>query len=103
MTVDDLLVRISRNYALLRRAVDAAGRAVAARPRDSFLTPGEDLAFSEFVDGVEVHYVVDVYRIDRDGTLWVSVEADAKLFRPLALKPTFTFRKLTDERAFAVR
>ncbi len=103
MRLDDLLVRWSANYAFLRRAVDSAGRALAARSHESFLQPGEELSFAEFVDGIEVYFTVDVYRIDRDGTLWVCVDVDAELSTPLAIKPSFVFRKLTDETAYAVK
>jgi hypothetical protein len=101
--VSDWLARWSKNYALLRRAVDSAGRALAARPYESFLEPDEEFSFAEFVDGVEVHFGVEVYRLDRDGTLWVCVDADAALTTPLGIKPSFVFRKLPDGRAFLLK
>ena len=103
MALNDWLARWSANYAFLRRAVDSAGRALAARPYESFLEPGEEFSFAEFVDGVEVHFGVEIYRIDRDGTLWVCVDADAAVTTPLGIKPTFLFRKLPDGRAFSFK
>jgi len=50
-----------------------------------------------------VRYVVDVYRGDTDGTLWVYVEIETSLPTPLRLKPSFVFRKLRDGTAFAIR
>jgi len=102
VALNDWLARWSSNYAFLRRAVDSAGRALAARPYESFLQPGEEFSFAEFVDGVEVHFGVEVYRVDRDGTLWVCVDADAAVTTPLGIKPTFFFRKLPDGRALAL-
>jgi len=101
--LDELLVRFSRNYALLRRAVDSAGRALARRSYDSFLEPGEEFSFSEQVDGVEVHFGVEIFREDKGGVLWVYVNADAHLLTPLLIKPSFVFRKLPDGTAYVVR
>ncbi len=103
MTFDELLVRFSRNYALLRRAVDSAGRALARRPYESFLEPGEEFSFSEFVDGIQVQFGVEIFREDKGGVLWVYVNADADLPTPLLLKPSFVFRKLPDGTAYVVR
>jgi len=100
VALNDWLVRWSANYAFLRRVVDSAGRALASQPYDSFLQPGQELSFSEIVDGVEVHLEVDVFREDRDGTLWVCVDARADLWTPLGIKPSFVFRKLTDGTAY---
>ena len=100
--LDRLLVRFSRNYALLRRAVDSAGRALAKRPYDSFLQPGEELSFSELVDEVEVHFGVEIFREDNGGVLWVYVNAQTDLPTPLLIKPSFVFRKLPDGRAYVV-
>ena len=100
--LDRLLVRFSRNYALLRRAVDSAGRALAKRPYDSFLQPGEELSFSELVDDVEVHFGVEIFREDNGGVLWVYVNAQTDLPTPLLIKPSFVFRKLPDGRAYVV-
>jgi hypothetical protein len=99
----DWLSRWNRNYALLHRAVLSAGRALAARPYDSFLEPGEEFSFAEFVDGVEVHFGVEVYRLDRDGTLWVRVDADSVLTTPLGIRPSCVIRKLPDGRAFLLK
>ena len=101
--LDDLLVRFSRNYAFLRRAVDSAGRALAKQPYESFLEPGAELSFSELVDGTEVRFAVDIFRADTDGTLWVYVDVDAKLSTPLRLRPSFVFRKLRDGTAYLMR
>jgi hypothetical protein len=102
VVLDRLLVRFSRNYALLRRAVDSAGRALAKRPYDSFLQPGEELSFSELVDDVEVHFGVEIFREDNGGVLWVYVNAQTDLPTPLLIKPSFVFRKLPDGRAYVV-
>ena len=102
MVLDALLMRLSRNYALLRRAVDSAGRALAKRPYDSFLQPGEELSFSELVDDVEVHFGVEIFREDHGGVLWVYVNAQTDLPTPLLIKPSFVFRKLPDGRAYVV-
>ncbi len=101
--LDELLVRFSRNYALLRRAVDSAGRALARRPYESFLEPGEEFSFSEFVDGIQVQFGVEIFREDKGGVLWVYVNADADLPTPLLIKPSFVFRKLPDGTAYVVR
>ena len=101
--LEDLLIRLSRNYAFLYRAVDSAGRALAKQPYESFLEPGVELSFSEMVDGTAVRFAVDVYRADSDGTLWVHVHADSTLATPLRMRPSFVFRKLTDGTAYIVR
>jgi len=101
--LDTWLVRWSTNYALLRRAVDAAGRALAKRPYESFLEPGEQLSFSELVNGVEVHFAVELFRVDTDGTLWVFVGTEADLPTPLRIRPWVVFRKLRDGTAFMLR
>jgi hypothetical protein len=99
--LDRWLTRWSRNYAFLRRAVGEIGREIARRPYDTFLQPGEELSFSQFVDGVQVDFEVEVYRIDRDdGCMWVRVEARSSLPTPLQLRPAFEFRKLPDGRAY---
>jgi hypothetical protein len=98
--VDRWLTRWSRNYAFLRRAVGEVGRELARRPYDAFLQPGEELSFSQFVDGVQVEFGVEVYRIDRDGSMWVRVDARSHLGTPLQLRPAFVFRKLPDGRAY---
>jgi hypothetical protein len=103
VTLDELLVRFSRNYALLRRAVDSAGRALAKRSYESFLEPGEEFSFSEFVDGVQVQFDFEIVREEKGGVLWVYVNADAGLLTPLLLKPSFVFRKLPDGTAYVVR
>ena len=101
--LDELLVRFSRNYALLRRAVDSAGRALARRSYDSFLQPGEEFSFSEFVDCIEVQFGVEIIREDKGGILWVYVNANADLPTPLLIKPSFVFRKLPDGTAYIVK
>jgi len=101
--LDQLLVRFSRNYALLRRAVDSAGRALARRSYESFLEPGEEFSFSEVVDGVAVRFGVEIFREDRGGVLWVYVNVAADLPTPLLIKPSFVFRKLPDGTAYIVR
>jgi len=101
--IDSWLVRLSRNYALLRRAVDSAGTALAKQPYETFLQPGADLAFAEFVDGVEVHFTADIYRVDTDGTMWVAVDATAQVGTPLRIRPVYVFKKLPDGRAFRLR
>lgn len=103
MTLDALLVRFSRNYALLRKAVDAVGRALAKRSYESFLEPGEEFSFSEFVDGVQVRFSYEIVREEQGGVLWVYVNADADLPAPLLMKPSFVFRKLPDGTAYVVR
>jgi hypothetical protein len=103
VTFDELLVRFSRNYALLRRAVDSAGRALARRSYESFLEPGEEFSYSEFVDGIEVQFGVEIIREDKGGILWVYVNANADLPTPLLIKPSFVFRKLPDGTAYIVR
>jgi hypothetical protein len=100
VALNDWLVRWSANYAFLRRVVDSAGRALASQPYDSFLQPDQELSFSEVVNGVEIQLGVDVFREDRDGTLWVSVDARADLWTPLGIKPSFVFKKLPDGTAY---
>ena len=101
--LDELLVRFSRNHALLRRAVDSAGRALARRSYDSFLQPGEEFSFSELVDGIQMQFGVEIFREDNGGVLWVYVNADADLPTPLLIKPSFVFRKLPDGTAYIVK
>jgi hypothetical protein len=100
--LDRWLVRWSRNYAFLRRALDRVGPELARRPYDAFLQPGEDASFSQFVDGIRIDFGVEVFRIDRDGSMWVRLDATAELRTPLRLKPVYVFRKLPDGRAFRV-
>lgn len=101
MRIDRWLVRWSRNYAALHRAVVEAGRSLARRDYESFLQPGEEFAFTQFVEGARVDFEVEVFRIDpADGSLWVRVGTRSALATPLALKPSFVFRKLPDGRAF---
>ena len=98
--LDRWLTRFSRNYAFLQQAVSEVGREIARRPYDTFLQPGEELSFSQFVDGVQIEFGVEVYRIDRDGTMWVRVDTRSSLVTPLQLRPAFVFTKLPDGRAF---
>ena len=98
--LDRWLTRFSRNYAFLQQAVSEVGREIARRPYDAFLQPGEELSFSQFVDGVQIEFGVEVYRIDRDGTMWVRVDTRSSLVTPLHLRPAFVFTKLPDGRAF---
>jgi hypothetical protein len=100
--VDRWLTRWSRNYAFLRHAVDTVGRELARRPYDAFLQPGEELSFSQFFQGVQVEFGVEVYRIDRDGCMWVRVDARSSLGTPLRIRPSFVFRKMPDGRAYAL-
>ena len=63
--------------------------------------PSRAIELQVFVDGVQVDFDVEVYRIDRDdGCMWVRVEARSSLDTPLRLRPAFEFRKLPDGRAF---
>lgn len=62
-----------------------------------------ELSFSEFVDGTEVRFAIDIFRADTDGTLWVYVEAHADLSIPFRLRPSFVFRKLRDGTAYWIR
>jgi hypothetical protein len=98
--VDHWLTRLSRNYALLRRAVDDVGRQLARRPYDTMLEPGEQLSFAQHVSGVYIDFDVEVYRIDKDGSMWVHVQTRSELSTPLNIHPSFVFRKLPDGRAF---
>jgi hypothetical protein len=100
MWIDRWLSRLSRNYAFLHRAVDQAGRALARRPYDDMLQPGEELSFTQFVDGVRIDFEVEVFRLDRDGTMYVRVKSRSTLPTPFALTPAFVFSKLPDGRAF---
>jgi hypothetical protein len=99
-SIDRWLMRWSANYAFLRQALDQVGRELARRPYEGFLQPGEELGFSQFIDGVQVDFGVEVYRIDRDGSIWVRMDARSSLRTPLRLRPAFVFRKLPDGRAF---
>lgn len=103
LTLDDVFVRVSRNYAQLRRAVDAAGRALAKQPYETFVALGADLSFSETVNGAAVLFVADIYRIDTDGTLYVSVELETELSTPFRIKPGMVFKKLKDESAYVLK
>jgi hypothetical protein len=98
--IDRWLTRWSRNYAFLRRTVDAVGRDLARGPYDKLLQPDEALSFSQLIDGVRVDFDVDVFRIDSDGTLWVSVQTRAALATPLDIKPSLVFRKRPDGSAW---
>jgi hypothetical protein len=99
--MDRWLSRFSRNYAFLHRAVHAVGRDLARRDYEAFLQPGEDLSFTQFVEGRQVDFEVEVFRIDpADQSLWVRVTPRATLPTPLALKPACVFRKLPDGRAW---
>jgi hypothetical protein len=98
--IDRWLTRWSRNYALLRRVLDGVGRDLARRPYDPLLQPGDELSFSQLVEGMHVDFAVDVFRIDADGTLWVSVAAKAPLPTPLDIKPSLVFRKRPDGSAW---
>ncbi len=98
--IDRWLTRLSRNYALLRRAVDDVGRQLARRPYDAMLEPGEQLSFAQHVDGVYIDFDVDVFRIDTDGSMWVHVQTRSELSTPFNIHPSYVFRKLPDGRAF---
>jgi hypothetical protein len=98
--IDRWLTRWSRNYAFLRRTLDGVGRELARKPYDSLLQPGEPLSFSQLVEGVRVDFDVDVFRIDPDGTLWVSIETQARLPTPFDIKPSLVFRKRPDGSAW---
>ncbi|MEO8628873.1 MAG: hypothetical protein ABI612_12320 [Betaproteobacteria bacterium] len=102
MFIDRWLTRWSPNYAFLRKAVREVGSELARRPYDAMLQPGEEFSFAQFVDGVHIDFEVEVFRIDLDKTMWIRVEPRAKLWTPLELKPSYTFRKLPDGRAFAL-
>jgi len=98
--LDRWLTRWSRNYAFLRRILDCVGRDLARKPYDFLLQPGEQLSFSQLVEGVRVDFDVDVFRLDSDGTLWVSIETKAPLRTPLDIKPSLVFRKRPDGSAW---
>ena len=98
--IDYWLARLSRNYALLRRAVDEVGRQLARRPYDAMLEPGEELSFAQHVDGVYIDFDVEVFRIDTDGSMWVHIQTRSELPTPLNIRPSFVFRKLPDGRAY---
>jgi len=98
--LDYWLTRLSRNYALLRHAVDDVGRQLARRPYETMLEPGEQLSFAQHVSGVYIDFDVEVYRIDTDGSMWVHVQTRSELPTPLNIHPSFVFRKLPDGRAF---
>jgi hypothetical protein len=100
---DRWLIRWSRNYAFLHRAVQEVGRAFARRDYDAFLQPGEEFAFTQFVDGTQLDFEAEVFRIDAaDQSIWVRMQVRSALRTPLGLVPSFTFRKLPDGRAFVV-
>ena len=101
MPIDRWLRRFSRNYAFLHQVVQDVGRDLARRDYEAFLQPGEEFSFSQFVDGVQIDFEVEVFRIDpADRALWVRVHGRSKLPTPLSLTPSFVFRKLPDGRAF---
>jgi hypothetical protein len=98
------LSRFSRNYAFLHAAVQRVGRDIARRDYEAFLQPGEELSFSQLVDGVQIVFEVEVFRIDAgDRSMWVRVTPRSTLSTPLDLKPAFVFRKLPEGTAFIVR
>src|SRR5688572_27828863 len=104
MKLDDWLARWSGNYALLREAVTETARSLARRDYETFLQPGEEFSFAQFVGGVHVDFEVEVFRIDpADRALWVRVQTRTGLATPLGLKPAAVFRKLPDGRAFLLR
>ena len=99
--LDRWLLRWSRNYRLLHHAVQTVGRDLARRDYEAFLQPNEEFAFTQFFDGVQMDFEVEVFRIDPgDRSMWVRVIPRASLRTPLDLKPSFVFRKLPDGRAF---
>ena len=57
-------------------------------------------SFSQLFEGVQIEFGVEVYRIDRDGSMWVRVDARSSLGTPLRIRPSFVFRKLPDGRAY---
>src|SRR5581483_8892109 len=99
MLIDRWLTRWSRNYALLRRAVDHVGKDLARGPYEVLLQP-DTMSFDQFVNGVHMSFDVEIFRIDGDGTAWVRVTAQSALPTPLGIKPDLVFRKLRDGRAF---
>jgi len=102
MPIDRWLTRFSRNYDFLRRAVDAVGRELAQRPYDALLAD-DSLSFTQFVDGAQIDFEVEVFRIDTDGCMWVRVVPQSAKRTPLGLKPAYVFRKLRDGRAYRMR
>lgn len=103
MLLDRWLIRWSRNYAFLYQAVQDVGRAFARRDYEAFLQPGEEFVFTQFVDGEQLDFEAEVFRIDpADRSIWVRMQVRSTLSTPFALKPSFTFRKLPDGRAFVV-
>ena len=83
------------------RAVQQVGRELARRDYEAFLQPGEEFAFTQFFDGVQIDFEIEVFRIDpADRAMWVRVIPRAGVTTPLDLKPSFVFRKLPDGRAF---
>lgn len=102
MLVDRWLTRWSRNYALLRRALDHVGRELARSAYDTFLQP-ESLSFDQYVNGVHMIFDVEIFRVDKDGTVWVRVTAKSDLATPLGIEPDLVFSKLPDGRAFVHR
>lgn len=97
--IETWLARWSRNYALLRRAVDAVGRELARQPYEALLQP-EELSFTQFVEGEPVDFDVEVYRIDSDGTIWARVQARSALPTPFMLRPALVFTKHRDGMAY---
>lgn len=102
MLIDRWLTRWSRNYALLRRALDHVGKDLARGPYESLLQP-ESLSFDQFVNGVHVSFDVEVFRLDKDGTAWVRVTAASVLPTPFAIKPDLVFSKRPDGTAYIHR
>jgi hypothetical protein len=99
--LDRWLIRWSRNYAFLHQAVQRVGRDLARRDYEAFLQPGEEFAFTQFVDDVQIDFEVEVFRIDPgDRSMWVRVIPRATLATPLDLRPSVVFRKLPDGRAY---
>ena len=99
MTVlDRWLLRWSRNYRLLHHAVQTVGRDLARRDYEAFLQPNEEFAFTQFFDGVQMDFEVEVFRIDPgDRSMWVRVIPRASLRTPLDLKPSLTHEFPADE------
>ena len=101
MFLDRWLIRFSRHYAFLHRAVQAVGRDLARRDYEAFLQPGEEHSFTQFFEGVQIDFEVEVFRIDpADRSMWVRVTPRSELSTPLQLRPEFVFRKLPDGRAY---
>lgn len=102
MLIDRWLTRWSRNYALLRRALDHVGKELARGAYENLLQP-ESLSFDQYVNGVHVNFDVEVFRVDKDGTIWVRLSAVSPLSTPLNIKPDLVFSKRPDGTAFIHR